>query len=324
MPRRTGWTRADVLALARTQHGLVTWAQLRELGVPRSTITYSLRVGGMFSWVLPGVHRVDGDGPLSTTQRNLASLMYAGERAALTGAEFLRGFGIKAARHPALNPHDRVHVAIPHERRKASHGFVQVERSVVPWTPWLWGGLPAVPIARAVVDAARRCTDQEAVRALTIEVVQRRLVTPQQLDAERRQAQVRGSRFLRLSIEEALGGARSVPEADLRAEFLANGWTRLLFNASLFGPGQVFIGCPDVYDPITGVCLEVDSREFHFDPASWEATMARHARFTAAGLAMLHVPPSRITRDVAGVVAEFATAVGVRRHLPSPLITVRP
>jgi hypothetical protein len=97
----------------------------------------------------------------------------------------------------------------------------------------------------------------------------------------------------------------------------------LVYNAVLETPEGVFIACPDVYDPETGVCLDVDSREFHFDVASWEATMARHARMTSYGLAVLHVPPSRAARDMAGVVDEVARAIRLREGHPVPRVRVR-
>jgi hypothetical protein len=183
-------------------------------------------------------------------------------------------------------------------------------------------GLRVAVLPRVVLDAVRRCTDEAAVRAVIFEVVQRGLVAPESLDEERRRGQIRGSRFARIVLEDVLAGVRSMPEADIRREFLARGWTGLRFNPRLHLPDGAFLACPDVYDA-SGVCLEVDSREHHFAVDSWEATMRRHAAMTAAGLAVLHVPPSRIRADAAGVVSEFARAVGVRRGWPSPPVLVR-
>jgi hypothetical protein len=216
---------------------------------------------------------------------------------------------------------ERVHALVPHARQRASHGFVTVER-----TRFMPGyrernGLRMAVLPRVVLDAVRRCTDEAAVRAVIFEVVQRGLVAPEALEDERRRGQIRGSRFARLALEDVLAGVRSVPEADVRQEFLARGWTDLRFNPRLYLPDGRFLASPDVYDA-SGVCLEVDSREHHFAVESWEATMRRHASMTAAGLAVLHVPPSRIRADGAGVVAEFGRAVDVRRGWPSPPVLV--
>lgn len=323
MPRRAQWDRAAVHALAQEQHQLVTAAQLHELGVPRSTVYGRTdAVGGMFTWVLPGIHRVDGRAPLTDDQRDLAALLYAGDGSALTGSSRLRRARSRAAARPAFDT-GRVHVLVPHERRRVSHGFVQIERTVLPYAVRPVDGLACTTNARAVVDACRRCTDEEAVRALDFEVVQRGITTPAALEREHQQSQTRGSRFLRLALGEVLGGARSVPEGDVRRALVQAGWDRLLFNPVLETSDGRFVACPDAYDPETGVCLEIDSREFHFEAASWEATMARHARMTAYGLAVLHAPPSRATRDMPGLVAELGAAIAAREGHPPPRVRVR-
>lgn len=323
MPRRAQWDRAAVRAVAEPQLQLITARQLADLGVPTATVYRRSELGGMFSWVLPGLHRVDGRGPLSEPQRRMATLLYAGDGSALTGVSRLCVAGVRAAARPVFNPLDRVHALVDHSRRRSSHGFVQIERTRVPYSVGEHEGLAVVSNARAVVDACRRCTDQEAVRALVFEVVQRGFSNVESLQREWDRAQIRGSRFLRLALEEIAAGARSVPEGDVRGAFLAAGWTRLLFNPVLETPDGVFIGCPDAYDPVTGVCLEIDSREFHFEASSWEATMARHGRMTAHGLAVLHAPPSRATKDMAGLLHQFATAVTAREGHPPPQVRVR-
>ena len=44
---------------------LMKGVQLTALGVPRSTVARSDELGGMFTRVLPGVHRIDGRSPLT-------------------------------------------------------------------------------------------------------------------------------------------------------------------------------------------------------------------------------------------------------------------
>jgi hypothetical protein len=315
MPHPSRWSRDDVVAAASHQYGLLTAAQLAALGVTRSSISRSDRLGGMFSRVLPGVHRVDGRGPLTRDQRDQAALLYAGPASLITGAEMLRGKRIRAAEHEGFRSQDRIHALVPHETHRASHGFVTVERTRFMPAFREKDGLRFAVLPRAVMDAVRRCTDENAARALIFEVVQRGLVTPEALEDERRRGQIRGSRFARLALEEVFAGARSVAEGDVRQAFLAHGWTDLRFNPRLYLPDGRFLACPDVYDP-SGVCLEIDSREHHFGVASWEATMRRHAFMTAHGLAVIHTPPSRWAREPDAVIEEFTQAVDVRRSWP--------
>lgn len=309
--------------VAAAQLGLVTAAQLADLGVTRSTVSRSSRLGGMFSWVLPGIHRVDGRGPLSADQRDLAALLYAGSGSVVTGAGLLRRYGVRAAAdEDAFGPDDGVHVLVPHARTRASRVFVHVERTVAVPTYRTIGLLRVAPVARAVLDACRRCTDESAVRALVLEVVQRRMTSPDQLHDERVRGQVRGSRFARLALEQAFAGVRSVPEAALRDVFESRGVVGLLYNPRLLDASGAFLAVPDAYDPASGVCVEVDSREHHFLVSDWEATMRRHARMTAHGLAVIHVPPSRIASDPDSVVADLLAARTARRGWPVPAVRV--
>jgi hypothetical protein len=322
MPHPTRWSRDDVIAAASVQHGLLTAAQLATLGVTRSSISRSDRLGGMFSRVLPGVHRIDGRGPLSRAQRDQAALLYAGPASVLTAGAVLHGYRIRALEHPAFRFDDRVHTLVPHQTHRASHGFVTVERTRFMPAHREKDGLRVAVLARAVLDAARRCSDEGAVRALIFEVVQRGLVAPESLEDERRRGQIRGSRFARLALEEVFAGVRSVAEGDVRLAFLARGWNDLLFNPRLYLPDGAFLACPDAYHP-SGVCLEVDSREHHFSVDSWEATMRRGASMTAGGLAVIHVPPSRFRREPDAVIDEFARAVDARQGWPPPALLVR-
>jgi hypothetical protein len=276
----------------------------------------------MFSWVLPGVHRLDGRGRLSPDQRDTAALLYAGPAASLTGASVLRRIELRAAGDPRLLPPDSVHVSIPHTTKRASHSFVQVERTLSLPRTRVVQGFPCAFTARAVMDAVRRCTEQDVVRAVIFEAVQRGFAVPEQLEDERRLGQIRGTRFARLALEEVFAGVRSMPEAEIRAVFRRRTVTGLLYNPRLYRPDGTFVASPDVYDPSSGVCLEVDSREHHFQVQTWEATMQRHSTMTAAGLAVLHAPPSRIRTAPDAVVDDFLAAVAVRQGVAPQGIVV--
>lgn len=321
MPRPSRWSRDAVLEAAARQDGLLTAAQLTELGVQRSTLSRSDQLGGMFTRVLPGVHAVGGPRVLSERQRDRAALLYAGEESVLTAVSTLRGRRLRAAQHPSIDD-GTVRVLIPHSRRRVSAGFVIAERTVAMPACVERDGLRHAPAARAVLDAARHSRDEDAVRALVFEAVQRGVASPESLERERVHGQIRGSRFTRLALEQVYAGARSVPEADLREAFLRAGWTELEYNPRLLLPDGSLLAVPDVYEA-SGVCLEVDSREHHFSVSGWEATMRRHARLTAHGLAVIHVPPSRISADVESVIAEFGQAVRSRSGHAAPQVVVQ-
>ena len=323
MPRRAEWSRDAVREVAERQLGLVTSAQLASLGVPRSTIAWSEQVGGMFTWVLPGVHRFEGRGSLSREQENLASVLYGGFGSMISGARALMEYGVRSASRTSFGGAGLALVLVPHERKRSSREFVRIERTLWLPEPRVIGLIPVAPPARAVLDTARACTVQDDVRALVFEVVQRGIATAEALSDERIRGQIRGSRFTRLALEEVFAGARSVPEGDVRRLFESRGVRGLLYNPRLHLPDGSFLCAPDVYDPLTGTVLEVDSREHHFSVQSWEATMRRHGRMTAAGLGVLHSPPSRVDRDPDSVVDEFRRAQTARIGWV-PTVTVVP
>jgi very-short-patch-repair endonuclease len=326
MPRRAQWSREQVRDLALRQFGLITAAQLADIGVPRSTVEWHERqIGGMFSFLLPGVHRFEPSQAVAPMQYVAGAQLYGGPAAVITGAARLRRRGVKAAFHPAFGVDNAVHLLVPHGSKRGSRDFVVVERTRSLPAAQEDGLLRLAPIYRAAVDASRRCTDEEAVRALIFEVVQRRLASPESLNDERIKGQKRGSRFVRQALESVFAGARSVPEDDLRRLLDAAGLGRMLLNARVTTAEGVFIACPDAYDPDTGVVVEVDSREHHFGIESWEATMRRHARMTAIGLRVIHVSPRRLREEPEAVIAEVWAAIGAAAPHPSPdLVVERP
>jgi len=324
MPRRAPWSRDAIRQIAAAQFGLITTAQLDAIGVPRRTVQWSEnQLGGMLTFVLPGVHAFETSRLMTPEQHLVAAQLYAGPGALITGAARLRKRGVKAARHRALGPPDEVHVLVDHRSKRASRDFVRVERTIALPPARPDGLLRLAPLSRAVLDACRGSRDEEAVRALIYEVVQRELVAPESLDLERRVGQKRGSRFARLAIESVFAGARSIPEGDLVGLLERAGLGRLRLNVALSSPEGVFIGRPDAYDPDTGVCLEVDSREHHFAVDSWEATMRRHARMTSFGLLVIHATPNRLWTEGGQVMNEVVRAIGSRAGVPPPRVVIR-
>ena len=66
---------------------------------------------------------------------------------------------------------DAVHVLIPVARKRASKGFVEVERTERLPTAVIRSGFRVAPLVRALLDAARQLTSLDEVRALLAEAV---------------------------------------------------------------------------------------------------------------------------------------------------------
>jgi hypothetical protein len=79
---------------------------------------------------------------------------------------------------------------------------------------------------------------------------------------------------------------------------------------------------PDVWWPDYGVAAEVDSREWHLSPEDWAKTMARHDRMTAAGILVLHFPPSGLRKDGQNVGQQLKSALAASRGPILGVVTV--
>lgn len=319
MPRTDRHALAVVSDVAAAQHGLITAAQLAEIGYGSSSIRHHSRQGGPWTRVLPAVYSVMA-GPLDDDRRRrAAALLYVGEPAAHTGRTALALHAVRGARAAG-----DVHVLIPHERRRVGHAFVRVERTTTWPEPILVAGEPVVPLPRAAIDACRTMRRAGDVRALLAGLVQSDRCSVDTLEAELRIAQRRGTALAREALMLIRAGGRSAPELDLVELWTASGLPDAVWNADLLTPSGQFIARPDVYVPHAGVAVEVDSREHHFGVDDWERTMRRDARLTARGVLVLHVTPARMRAEWSRVADEAHRAIASRAGQPAPNVLVVP
>jgi hypothetical protein len=305
---------------------MITSAQLREIGVPPSTITRRAQPGGMWTRVLPGVHLVGGGTP-DRHQRETAALLYAGEGAVLTGLTALRRFGIRAGRLQETTDDRRhpesVFVLVPHERRRLATSFVQLERSrSMPDAPLVRvaDGLALVPPARAVGDAARRMRDQSDVTAIVTEAIRIGLVTIDSLEAELHRGPVRGSGYLRVALDHGRARIWSAPEADLRTLIEPTELPVPRWNATILTANGGFLAIPDAWFDEVGLAIEVDSREHHADGLSWERTLARQRRYAEHGVLVLPITPRDLRDSPDAVLRAIRRAYAAAAARPRPLV----
>lgn len=328
MPR-PGRRHADLLATADSQLGLVTAAQLAELGVRTSTTSRRV-AGGMWTRVLPGVHLVGGGVP-SRRQREKAALLYAGDGSMLTGTPALRLHGFRALRlqETVDDEADRpepVHTLIPHDRRRASTGFARIERTHRLPRPLRIQGLEVAPLVRSVADAARRMKRQSDATALVAEAIQRGWASIESFRDELDAGPVRGSAFFRQAVAALASGAHSGPEGDLVGLLERAGVPHVVCNARLVTANGAFIAIADVWLDDVGVALEVDSVEHHATGEGFERTIRRNSRYAAAGVLVVTILPRDIRDRPAWVLAqiEAARAAAAARGRPSVYVDTTP
>lgn len=316
MPRRTwvDWTAVSAAA----PHKVITLRELTELHVPGRTVAARCAPGGPWKRLLPGVVMLCGGTP-TEAQRLDAALRYVGPDAVLTGLTGARLHGLHR-----LPPTDRVHVLVPHPRQRATHAYVVVERTTRMPDSVSRDGWPVAPVARAVLDGARRLTDLDTVRAVIAEAVQRGLVHPDELRRELAAGSGRGSALPRRVLAEVSDGVHSVAEAWARALVRRAKLPPMLWNPRVHDANGRFLACPDGWLDDVALAWEIDSYEFHLSPSAYAATLTRRATMTGAGIIVVATLPSRLRTEPDAVLAELLGGYRLARGRLRPPVTVLP
>jgi hypothetical protein len=320
MPRRSRYA-SQIRAIADAQSGIAATFQMRASGVPSAAISRWSKPGGVLRRVLPATY-VWGHGPLTQEQREMAAMAYAHFAAQITGVAALARYGVRDLPVPLeVAP---VQLLVPEVRGLTSQGFVIVERTIRLPNPTTTHSHPLAPAPRALFDACRRHhLDRRSVRATVLECLRDSLVTPDDIAEEIRAGQRRWTTNLRSALDDFLAGVASAPEAETRDDLIAAGLTSFVWNADLYTPEGEFIGRPDGYDPSSGLALEVDSRRHHSDPADWEKTLRRNARFAAVGIVVISVIPSHLRTQPQEVVDQIRQALAALQGRKAPRVVVR-
>jgi len=314
--RRGDWYQHPLLT-APDGPVVVRAKDLLDVGVPRRTITRRCEPGGPWRSLLPGIILLQNGEPTGE-HRIRAALAHGGEGAMLTGIRALQRYGLE--RVPA--PED-VHVLVPADRRITAAGFVRVERTARLPRPFTRQDVPVAPVHRAVLDAARRLSDYDAVLAMMAEAVQRRRCTVQALADELELGSQRGVALPRRALVPLQGGARSVAEADAWSLWKRSGLPEFVWNVKVFDNGGRYIATPDGWCDRVALAWEIDSRGCHAAHDDYAATVARNTRYVTAGIVVLSTLPIRLRTEPDLVVAELRAAYEIARQRPRPEVHLR-
>ena len=299
----------DVVAwdrLLNEQDSVISRRQAISCGWTENAIEHRL---SRKTWqvLVPGVLLVVSGAP-TERQRHWAALLHGGRGAALTSTTACSLYGLERVR-----PTELVHVAVPAASAHLSSRFVRVWPTTRSIPSLCIGGLAVVSVARAVIDAGLEMKRQNDVRALVAEAVQRGRVQPDELSAELFIAPRRGSRPLRVALEEVHGGARSAPEAVLLCELRSmDSLPPYELNANVYDDHGRLLACADVVFRKQRLLVEVDGVAWHLSPERWAADLERHTRLEAAGWTVRRYPAARVLADAVGVAREIATCLPAR------------
>jgi hypothetical protein len=301
---------AALAAILQAQEHVISRRQAFGCGMTRAVLGSRTKPDGPWRRLLPGVYAAHTGTP-TVPQQEMAALLHAGPGSVLTGQAALHGLRLATPRPRCFD------VLVPATRRPASLGFVAVHRTTrMPQRVIREGERRYALPPRAFADAARSLAGLAEVRALIAGAVQRGDCPLSALARELREGQMWDSARLRRVLEEVADGVRSVTEAEFRNLITRARLPWPSFNARLFTADGSFIACPDAWWAREGVAVEIDSREWHLNPAGWERTMRRHARMSTHGILVLHFTPRQIRTDPARVIATIRATLAVGAARP--------
>lgn len=273
-PKSNSTSRA-VWALAQRQHGVVTRAQLSELGYSREAIDHRLR-SGRLHLITRGVYAVGWPG-LTQERRWMASVLASGPDAVLSHRSAARLWGLIRAEGPL------VEVSVAGRRAGKRPGIVVHSRKVLGVEQVTRrNGIPVTAVDLTLVDLATRTTAKVLERAVN-EADKLDLIDPEtlreRLDAYRG---LRGIRSLRLLLDR---DTFRLSDSELERRFhpiaAAAGLPVAETKAWIEGLEVDFLW------PQLRLVVETDGLRYHRTPSSQSRDREREQSLVAAGFTVL-------------------------------------
>jgi hypothetical protein len=295
----------EVWAVARSQHDLVTTAQLRELGFTRSAISHRLRTGRLWR-VYPGVFAVGRPG-LSTEGGWLAAVLACGEGAALShfcAAALLEIWEGVMPRWPQ--------VSVPTDSGRPGPGGIELHRAATLRTTDVIerNAIPVTSLSRTVTDLASLLGDGQ-LKSVLRQTERRHGMDLQQLhtylDTFPRTS-YRHARARR-ALESYVPGTAGT-EGDPEAAFL-----QLCADHEIPLPEtQARVGRyrADFMWREINLVVEVDDRSSHDGYISFHDDRVRDRAMKAAGFDVLRFTRNEVMREARKVAREVITAIASR------------
>jgi very-short-patch-repair endonuclease len=288
------------MALADSQHGVVTRRQLLREGLTDDVVDGRVRCG-LLQQVYRGVYRV---GPAGVPKaREMAAVLVCGENAIVSGRSaavlwrMLRSFGVDdpievtiAGRRPVARPG----IAVRHVRALPADEVTQLD------------GIPIATPARTLLDLAGggrpRDVESALAEALLKVIVARREIAAL-LD---RHVGRPGARRLRTLLEG--DGTVGVTRSEAEERFL-----RLIRRAQLREP-LTNTNCAghevDFLWRRERLVVEVDGHTYHSSRRRFESDRRRDAALVALGMRVMRVTWNQIVNESEAVAARVALALG--------------
>lgn len=283
-------------ALAARQHGVVTRAQLRRLGLTDDRIDRRLASGAL-TVLHRGVFLV---GPLPQEHtRGMAAVLACGDGTVLSHVSAAVVWRIAVA-------HDTVvHVMVPGPRRRRRPGIRVHEARLAPDEVTRRNRIPVTSCARTLLDFAATAPTRELERAVA-EAVALRLVSERQLRRlVERHGGTRGSARLRALLNSGMPAARTRSEAEesLLALIRRSGLPVPRVNERVHGFEVDFRWSAE------RLIVEVDGYAFHGSRERFEGDRSRDAELMAAGYRVVRVTWKQLEKEPEAVLVRLTQAL---------------
>jgi hypothetical protein len=288
----------DVVAqLATRQWGVVSRAQLVELGASVATVDHWVRRSRLHV-VHRGVYAV-GHAALRIEGRRLAAVLACGRGAVLSH--------IGAAAHWGLlhSEQTRVDVTTPRTRRAIPGIRLHTSRSLDEKDTTSREGIPITSIARTLLDLAATVPASRLERALAqaerLQLYDHRAIT----EVTARNNGHRGKGTLARAIRETPHLTRSELEVAFRTLVRRAGLPEPLGNFILDAPDHPRLEV-DFYWPAHRLVVETDGWESHRTKAAFQSDRRKDAALTSAGLRVMRFTYEDVVYEPDTVVARLA------------------
>lgn len=296
-----------VARVARRQHGLITFGQLRRLGLSRGTIQH-WTASGRLHRVHVGVFAV-GHRAVTDRGRMLAAVMTCGPMAALSHAHAALVWSLFAPWvEVAVSP---THVTVPPESGRGRRPGVLVHRASLPvGEVTTEDGIPLTTVARTALDFAEIATMRELERLVDRAVSEERVAIADLRSIIAAHPARRGARALRRLLDTA-ERFDSVGDSELEAAFVA-----LVRQAGLPRPalGTRIDGMKvDAVWPRARVAIELDGCRWHRSRWRQESDRDRETRLRRLGWLVVRYSARQVFEEPLAVIADLTRLLAQRQ-----------
>jgi very-short-patch-repair endonuclease len=288
----------EIKRIADAQHGVISRAQLLELGLGSDAIDHRVRIDRLRR-VHRGVYAIVGPRLMTRHGRWMAAVLACGPGAVLSYRAAAALWGIRGG--------TRVEVTVP-RGRKARPG-IQLHYANLPADEvTVHHGIPTTTVPRTLLDLSA-VVQRDELRSAFRQAEQLGLRDPVWVgQLVERYPRKPGTPILKAVFEELLSGlniVRSEFEERFQAFLLNAGLPRPLTNVRIEGM-EVDCAWPD-----QRLIVELDGRSVHDTAAAFEEDRARDRRLEAAGWRVVRVTWRQLHKTPAELEADLRRLLGL-------------